>query len=81
MSESASFLGDGTHRMTVNACERRVTSFSDSMDIEGFCCLTAFVDDNDKEKAHVFFMTDNGLAYFTNLERGTGNPVRAVAEE
>jgi len=42
---------------------------------------TAFVDDKNKEKAHVFFMTDNGLAYFTNLERGTGNPVRAVAEE
>jgi len=42
---------------------------------------TAFVDDKSKEKAHVFFMTDNGLAYFTNLERGTGNPVRAVAEE
>ena len=45
MSKSASFLflGDGTDGMAVNACERRVTSFSDSMDIEGFCCLTAFV--------------------------------------
>ena len=42
---------------------------------------TAYVDDNNKEKAHVFFMTDNGLAYFTNMERGTGHPVRAVAEE
>jgi hypothetical protein len=42
---------------------------------------TAFVDDKSKEKAHVFFMTDNGLAYFTNMERCTGSPVRAVAEE
>jgi len=43
MSKSASFLGDGTDGMAVNACERRVLSFIVSMDIEGFCCLTAFV--------------------------------------
>ena len=43
MSKNASFLGDGTHGMAVNACESRVMSFTDSMDIEGFCCITAAV--------------------------------------
>ena len=41
MSKSASFLGDGTDGIAVNACERRVMSFTDSMDIEGFCFTAA----------------------------------------
>ena len=41
MSKSASFLGDGTHGMAVNACERIVTSFIVSMDIEDFCFTAA----------------------------------------
>lgn len=43
MSKSASFLGDGTHGMAVNACERIVMSFIVSMDIEGFCCLVVLI--------------------------------------
>jgi hypothetical protein len=49
--------------------------------ISSFWSATGFVDSNSKKKAHVFYISDRGLAVSSYQSRGVGSPVRAVAEE
>jgi hypothetical protein len=49
--------------------------------ISSFWSATGFVDSNSNKKAHVFYISDRGLAVSSYQSRGVGSPVRAVAEE
>ena len=49
--------------------------------ISSFWSATGFMDSNSNKKAHVFYISDNGLAVSSYQSRGVGSPVRAVVEE